>query len=408
MAKEILMPKLGLTMKTGTVLKWFKEVGDPVAEKEPVLEIETEKLSHQIEAPVSGVLIKKLAVIGEKYPVSCVLGYLGAEGEEIGAGCSGGTVPDHNAPAADRDGLSAGSGPTETERVFISPVAKKLAASLNIDFRQISGTGPNGRIEKADVESFAAAPSPAKTDVPGSADGEASITPDVADTVIPYTGMRRVIGEKMLTSWLNAPMVTHHVTADVTDLAEYRAKLNKGAEASDRISVNDLMLKFTAATLTKMPIVNSTLTGEGVMLNKRVHLGMATAVPNGLVVPVIRDADRKGLLEISREAKALAARARDGTLGFDEMSGGTFTVSNLGGYGSVDYFTPIINPPQAAILGIGRVAEAAVPVAGEIKIRAVMGLSFTYDHRIIDGATAAEFMALFLKLLENPERSVLT
>jgi len=232
--------------------------------------------------------------------------------------------------------------------------------------------------------------------------------PEEADTVIPYAGMRRAIGENMLQAWTTIPMVTHHVMADAGALLSYRAMLNSGVEEkSGQVSVNDLMMKLTAAALAKTPIVNSSFTEQGIVLHRRVHLGMATALENGLIVPVLRDADRKNLLALSREAKDLAARARSGGLVPDDIQGATFTVSNLGGYGSVDLFTPIINPPQAAILGVGRVTDTAVPVNGEIQIRPMMGLSFTYDHRIIDGAVAAGFIKTLLRLLENPARAVL-
>jgi pyruvate dehydrogenase E2 component (dihydrolipoamide acetyltransferase) len=404
------MPKLGLTMKTGTVVGWFKNEGDPVSEKEPVLEIETEKLSHQIESPASGVLLKKIAAVGRKYPVSHVLGYVGRQGEKIEA------VDASVAAAGDisRDiSVDSGEKPAETAvittpasgvRIFISPVAKKLASSLGVDYRKISGTGPNGRIVKADVQKFAERPRIDRK-IDHEINREISIE---EDTVVPYTGMRRVIGENMLQAWTTIPMVTHHVMADVTELLEYRARLNRGVtDKNEKISINDLMLKITATALSDMPVINSSLTDRGIVYYKRVHLGVATAIDNGLVVPVIRDANRKSLLRISRDAKDLAERARSGALGFDETTGGTFTVTNLGAYGSVDLFTPIINPPEAAILGVGRVTETAVPVNSEITIRSLMGLSFTYDHRIIDGAVAAEFIKRMLQLLENPARSVL-
>jgi pyruvate dehydrogenase E2 component (dihydrolipoamide acetyltransferase) len=402
MAEQILMPKLGLTMKTGTVVKWFKDEGDPVAEKEPVLEIETEKLSSQIESPVAGVLIKKLAAVGEKYPVSCVLGYVGSPGERIettaaAAAASAVDIPVEIEEKPVETAVIHAPGPDV--RVFISPVAKKLASSLDIDYRKIKGTGPNGRIIKADVQKFAERPMSA---------APVYQAVNKEDTIIPYTGMRRAIGENMLNAWTTIPMVTHHVMADVTELVEYRARLNRGVtDRSEKVSVNDLILKLTATALADMPIINSSLTDKGIVLYSRVHLGVATSIENGLVVPVIRDANLKSLLTISKEAKDLAERARNGTLGFDETAGGTFTVTNLGGYGSVDLFTPIINPPQAAILGVGRITETAMPVNSEITIRSMMGLSFTYDHRIIDGAMAAEFIKKIMQLLENPFRSAL-
>lgn len=401
MAVQLLMPKLGLTMKTGTVLKWLKDEGDAVRAGEPVLEIETEKLSHQIESPADGVLLKKLAVEGEKYPIAFVVGYIGAPGEAI-YGDSAATASEPEATAETKSAAPAAiaAAPAAGGRVFISPVAKKLAAERGLDYKKIPGTGPNGRIVKADVLKYKDAPVAAVAAMPAE--------PEEADTVIPLSGMRRAIGNNMFQSWSTIPMVTNQVMADVSALMEYREMLNRGVEdKSDRVSVNDLVMKLTAAALEKTPIINSSLTEEGIVLHKRVHLGMATALEGGLIVPVIRDAGRKNLLALSREAKDLAARGRRGELSPDEITGGTFTVTNLGGYGSVDLFTPIINPPEAAILGVGRVTDTAVPVGGEIKIRPLMGLSFTYDHRIIDGAVAAEFIRTLMQLLENPARAVL-
>jgi pyruvate dehydrogenase E2 component (dihydrolipoamide acetyltransferase) len=229
---------------------------------------------------------------------------------------------------------------------------------------------------------------------------------DTADRIINYAGIRRAVGETMQKAWTTIPMVTNHVSADAGALIDYHALLNVDvADKADRVTIGELMLKLTATALAAMPVMNSSLTDEGIIRHGRIHLGMATALDEGLIVPVIHDADRKGLLTISREAKSLALRAKTGALSPDEISGATFTVSNLGAYGSVDFFTPIINPPQAAILGIGRVTNSVVAVDGEIKIRPTVSLSLTYDHRIIDGATAAEFTKILMKLMTTPART---
>jgi pyruvate dehydrogenase E2 component (dihydrolipoamide acetyltransferase) len=387
------MPKLGLTMKTGTIVKWLKNEGDTVAENEPILEIETEKLNYSIESPAGGVLLKKLAVPGEKYEIARVLGYVGNRGDEIPAGEEAADAP-AAAPSARTPAENAAAVPAG-ERVFISPVARKLAAAEGIDFKRISGSGPNGRIVKADVLQFskgliAARNTPASTEL------------------IPYAGMRRTIGENMRAAWIAAPMVTYHARADVTYLTEFREMLNNGVtNKAERVSVNDLILKITATALKTMPVMNALLTDEGIVRHSGVQLGMATVIDGGLLVPVIRDADRKSLLEISREAKDLAARARLGRLLPDEMSDGTFTVSNIGGYDSVDFFTPIVNAPQVGILGVGRVTDTVVAVNGEVKICPMLGLSLTCDHRVIDGAVAAEFMRILVRLTEKPARAVL-
>ena len=441
MATEILMPKLGLTMKTGTIVSWLKSEGADVREKEPVLEIETEKLSYNVESPADGVLLKILASEGEKYPVASVLGYVGGQGEAVpgagGAAIAG--APDGGAPGAQPQtaGTAGADGPADAAgtqnaaaaysaaaadnpptaysgRVFISPLARKMAADLGIDYRQIKGSGPNGRIVKADIDAFklsgaftrsgAKQPEPAQHKPLVITSGPAER--GKPNSIIPYTGLRRAIGEKMTGAWETIPMVTHQVSADAGALTQYRAMINAGvSEKSECVTIGELLLKLTAVALSAHPVVNSSLTGEGIAVHGRISLGMATATERGLIVPVIHDAAGKGLLTISKEAKDLAARAKNGGLTPDEVSDATFTVSNLGGFGSVDYFTPIINPPQAAILGVGRVADAVVAIDGGPGVRPMVGLSLTYDHRIIDGATAAEFIRTLMDLMAFPVRA---
>lgn len=403
MASEILMPKLGLTMKTGTVTKWLKEVGDPVAAKEPIIEMETEKLTNVIEAPADGVLLSKIGVVGERYPIAFVLGYVGQPGEDVpGAEAPKAAEADTAAPAAGAAAAPAAACAKSGDggRIFISPVARKLAQQRGIDYTGIRGTGPNGRIVKADIESYVApaAASPAPVCAPSAVE---------PDELIPYSGMRRAIGENMLRSWTQIPMVTHHVTADAGALVAFRAALNEGVDKSEKVSVNDIIMKITAAALEKMPIMNSSLTDEGIIKHRRVNLGMATAVDNGLIVPVVHNANKKGLLTISAECKELAKKARNGGLMPENIQGGTFTVTNLGGYGSVDSFTPIINSPEAAILGVGRMVDTVVPAGDGFAVHPMITFSLTYDHRIIDGAVAAEFMQIFLRLFANPQRAVL-
>ena len=399
MAFQIIMPKLGLTMKTGTIIKWLIDEGDAVSKKDSIIEIETEKLSYNIESPADGVLLKKLASEGEKYPIAYVLGYVGQQGESLPAEASAieyaadDTGLNQEAKAASAASITREAG----ERIFITPVARKFAAEMKLDFRQISGTGPNGRIIKADVLRFSENLHALKPQSKSS-----------QDTTIPYSGIRRTIGENMSSAWSAAPMVTYHVSADTGELLSLRVMLNNGvAEKNERVTVGELLLKITAAALAKMPVINATLTDKGIIRHGGVHLGMATAIEGGLIVPVIRDADRKSLLDVSHEAKDLSARARNGALMPDEMHGGTFTVSNLGGYGSVDFFTPIINAPQAAILGVGRIVDTAEVISGEIKVRPMIGLSLTCDHRVIDGAVAAEFLQVIMQLLKNPARAVM-
>ena len=212
----------------------------------------------------------------------------------------------------------------------------------------------------------------------------------------------------MKEAWMTIPMVTHQVSADAGALLDYRSMINSGViEKSECVTIGEIIVKLTAITLASMPIMNSSLTDCGIAVHSCVNIGIAVAIGEGLLVPVLHDADRKGLLALSREAKDLAQRARSGTLVPDDMNGATFTVSNLGPFGSVDYFTPIINPPQAAILGVGRVIDTVVAIKGDVGIRPMVGLSLTYDHRIVDGATAAGFVKSLMDLMENPARAML-
>lgn len=412
MATEILMPKLGLTMKNGTINRWLVKEGDAVNEKDPILEIETEKLTNTVEAPASGVLLKKLGEAGDKFDVSAVVGYIGQPGESVGRDTSPASEETPAETAAPGEKKTA---PVKNEggRIFISPLARKLAEQRGIDYTKVTGTGPNGRIVKADIEAYVPAPA-AKSAIAAAALSAAETVlsaaePEEGDTVIPYAGMRRAIGEKMHRAAIEIPMVTHHVTADASALVRFRTMLNEtAADKSEKVSVNDIIMKLTAVALEKMPILNSSLTADGIAVHKRVNVGMATAIDGGLLVPVVHDANMKGLLRVSAECKELAKKARSGGLVPEDMQGGTFTVTNLGGYGSVDSFTPIINLPEAAILGVGRMVDTVVPGAEGFEVRPMMTFSLTYDHRILDGAAAAEFMKIFLDLMAKPERACLS
>jgi len=216
----------------------------------------------------------------------------------------------------------------------------------------------------------------------------------------PYSGMRKVIGDNLAHSWAFAPKVDYHVSVDVTALLTLLKSINQGSE--DKITITDMLVKIAARALKLRPNINIALDGDQIRHYREPHIGVAVALDNGLMVPVIKDADAKTLSIVSQERKVLARRAREGQLGMEEMQGGTFTVTNVGAYNSVDWFTPIINQPESAILGIGRTVETPVVIDGQITIRPMMGISLSFDHRLIDGAPAAEFLAFFLKLIANP------
>ncbi len=385
MATAIRMPKMGLTMKTGTVAKWLKSEGDRVKKGEPLVEIMTEKITNTIEAPVDGVLLKIVAPKGAKLPIEALLAVIGEEGEDISALLAEASAVSGAAPPAEVSAQAAAG------RVKISPAARKLAEEHGIDHTRIKGTGPEGRITREDVERAIA-------------EGMRPADERPVLEVIPYEGMRRAIGENMVYSWTVAPKVTLHTSVDLSGLLALRKSINEGAKERDKVSVTDLLVKAVAKALALKPRMNVTLDGEEIKVLKDINIGVAVALPDGLVVPVIRNADQKSLYQVSRELKDLAKRARRNKLQPDELTGGTFTLTNLGVYGSVDGFTPIINQPESAILGVGRTVEKPVVVDGQIAIRPMLGLSLAFDHRVIDGAPAAEFLKVLIELIERPHK----
>jgi pyruvate dehydrogenase E2 component (dihydrolipoamide acetyltransferase) len=388
MATVVTMPKLGLTMKQGTVVKWLVEEGATVAAGTPIAEIMTEKITSKVESTAAGVLLKVLVAKGEKAAVGAMLAVVGGLGEDIS---------DLLTTGSDGQGVSApapvGSTP-EGARIIASPAARKLAQELGLDLSRVIGTGSGGRISREDV----LAAEEAGTAV---AEGRA-IREEIA-----YEGMRRAIGEHMAMSWTLAPKVTHHASLDVSELLSFRANLNRGRKDRDKVSVTALLVKAAATALTIMPQLNASLEGDSIRVWDDINVGVAMALPDGLIVPVVRNADRKGFNEIGREINGFARNAKRNRIQPDDLVGGTFTVTNLGGYGSVDWFTPIINQPESAILGVGRTVDRVVAVDGTPAVRPTMGLSLSFDHRVIDGAPAASFLALFMGLLTNPYRMVL-
>ncbi len=392
MATPIAMPKLGLSMKTGTIGKWLKKEGDTVKKGEALVEVMTDKITNKIEAPADGVLLKIISAKGAKLPIGGLMGVIGETGEDISAILAAGPVTSASDETPKK--TAPGEAPRKAapgEKVKISPAARKMAEENDIDYTRITGTGPEGRITKEDVEM-------AIESGIGSADDRPTLK------VAPYEGMRKAIGDNMLASWTSNAKVTHHVSVDMSGILVLRKTINEGAKDKDKISVTALLTKAVARAIEINPIVNITLDGDEVKTLKDINIGMAVAVPDGLIVPVIKNANEKKLAQVNAEINDLAKRGRKNKIDPDEMSGGTFTITNLGAYGSVDWFTPIINPPQSAILGVGRTVDKPVAIKGEVVIRPMMGLSLSFDHRIIDGAPAAEFLAVLIQLIENPQK----
>jgi len=408
MAIEVRMPKFGLTMQEGTVQRFFKAMGDQVREGEPLYEIETEKVLYEVEAPGSGVLALTMAEPEAVVPCGELVAVIAEAGEAVeevlarygraaGAQAAGAAQTPASVASAAASPASAGAAtaaPAEAGRRPVSPVARKLAAELNVDLDQVAGTGPGGRITREDVERAAAKAMPA---APAPRPTAEAARPHPA--TVPFRGMRKIIAERMHQSLQQAAQLTITSEADVTAAVEFRTRASKETE----FTYTDLMIQAVARALKRHPRLNARLTEVGIVLLEEIHVGMAVALEEGLIVPVIRDADRKTVGQIAAENKVLGEKARNGQLKLEDVSGGTFTVSNMGTYG-VDAFTPIINLGEVAILGVGRIVEKPAIYRGEIARRSMMTLSLTFDHRLIDGAPAAAFLQTVIANFNYGER----
>ena len=410
MAYEILMPQLGLTMEEGTVSSWLKHEGDAVKAGEAILEITTDKLTNEVTSEHDGVLLKIVAQEGEDIPVKGLLGYIGEAGEQVGGAAAPAAVPvEAVAPAAASASVIAPAAVSAGgARIRISPFARKLAANMGVDYSALTGSGPSGRIVAKDIYAAAEARKSAPAAAPA-APAAAPAAPAAkkgglelmeGDTIAKLSGMRKVVAERMLQSHTEIPPVTQNTKVDVTALMKFRKSLIE--TAGKKFSVNDLILKATAKVLRAHPEVLVSYDNGQVIQRAHVNLGMAVALDAGLIVPVIRDADKMGLDELAAKAKDLATRAKENKLTTDEYKGSTFSVSNLGMFG-IETFTPIVNQPDAGILGVCAIQdELVMDDEGNISRHQVMRLSFTYDHRLIDGAVAAKFIMDLRDLLQSP------
>jgi pyruvate dehydrogenase E2 component (dihydrolipoamide acetyltransferase) len=420
------MPSLGHTMEKGKVIEWLKHEGDPIAKGEPLVVIETDKVITEVESPADGVVLRIVVPSEEERPIGALLAVLGAQGEQVSEvelqqmlGPAAVQAPATPAPvaasapkAAPRADAAARDG---GERLKISPIARKLADELGLDASTIQGTGPGGRITKDDVLRVAEA---AKTAVPAAA----PVTPTPAvpaaastataqtrgrlgvSSTIPLRGMRGRVAERMFQSWNMIPRVTEVMQVDMSATVAFReAMLGQWEQQYGlRISLNDMITKAVAMALRRQPRLNATLVDQEVRLHDSVNVGIAVNLDEGLIVPVIFNADQKDLGQIAREGRDLAEKARAGRLQLDEISDGTFTITNLGTTG-IELFTPIINPPQVAILGVGMVQRRPIVVGDALAIRPAVYLSLVFDHRAVDGVPAANFLQELKRLLEKPQ-----
>ena len=443
MATKFILPMLGQTMEEGTITKWLKKEGDAVEKGEPLVEVMTDKVNMEVESPASGILRKIVAQEEETIPVMAMLGVIGSADEPIEDLLAESEAPSEaKAPAAEAPAPSAilepkpasipvsrvfisprakrlakehgisvealagkGSGPSgriieknvlayvamtkELSKVKATPLAAKIAAEKRIDLREIVGSGPHGKVTREDVLQAVTAPR--------------LLT--LTEKVIPFTGMRKMVADNVAKSAQTAPHVTLTAEVDMNEAVKLRSQVLPEFERKygTRLTFTDLIVKAVARAILDHPIINASLEGNQIRIHGEVNIGLAVALEDGLIVPVIHNADRKSLPEISLEAKQLAEKARAGKLSGREISGGTFSITNLGAYG-IDIFNPVITPGQSAILGVCRIADKPVVVGGQILIRSMMNLCLSFDHRVMDGAPAAQFLANVKEMLEAPNQ----
>jgi pyruvate dehydrogenase E2 component (dihydrolipoamide acetyltransferase) len=416
MVHPVRMPKPGQMTEECTVVAWHKKEGDPVSRGDVLFEIETDKSTMEVEAFDSGVLLRRVVDEGAVVPVNAVCAYIGEPGEEIpagepvtapsDAGAAAKTAPGPASPAAAKPELAPRASLPESRRgLAISPRASRLATEAGLDPRVIAGSGPGGRIVERDVRaalearSAPAFASPVPAPAPAASVREAPFGPVTPgeEEPRPLSRMRRVIAERLTESAATIPHFTVTVAVDVTGLLALRAELRA---AGISLSLTDFVLAATAQSLVEFPDVNSRTDGTLVWPRRRVHLGLAVSVPGGLVVPVIRDADRLGLGELHDRAAAVAAAAREGALGPEDMTGSTFTVSNLGMFG-IDEFSAIINPGEAAILAVSSALPTPVAIGDGLAVRTIMKLTLSADHRLVDGEMGARFLGSLRRRLED-------
>jgi pyruvate dehydrogenase E2 component (dihydrolipoamide acetyltransferase) len=446
MATKMVMPLLGQTMEEGTIIKWLKNEGDQVKAGEPLLEVMTDKVNMEVEAPENGVLRKILAQPDDIIPVKDPIAIIGSADESIddllaeGAPAKEETASDvqeiaaaQPAPAAAQTPAVVEPAPASVGRVFSSPAARRVAKEHGVDITVLAGmgSGPNGRIVEKDVLDYVAS-APKVTPLAGkmatemgidlgaivgtgiggkvtSEDLKAAPAPAVAapplqiGATIPFAGMRKAVAQNVAASAQTAPHVTLVTEVDMTECIRLRNQILADIEKNYgvRISFTDIIAKAAARAILDKPIVNATLQGDQIVINDRINIGIATAIDAGLVVPVVKDVLAKTLPQISKEIKDLSARARAGQAGGADFRDGTFSISNLGAYG-VESFNPIISPGQSAILGVCAIKEKPVVVDGEIKVRSMMNLCLSFDHRVMDGAPAAEYLARLKEILQSP------
>jgi pyruvate dehydrogenase E2 component (dihydrolipoyllysine-residue acetyltransferase) len=404
-ASEVKLPRLGQGMESGTIVKWLKSEGERVEKGEPLYELDTDKVTQEVEAEASGVLLK-IAIPEGEVPVGRTIAVIGEEGEQVELSENG--ASEHPPPAAAESGVQTGDAPAqapahETEtgrlgeavtagrdggRVKASPLARRIARERGVDLASLRGTGPEGRIVAEDVErAGVSAPAPAPALAPALGEVER----------VELTSIRKTIARRLTEAW-QIPVFQLQTSADMTRANALVARLR---EDGTKATVTDVLTKVCAAALMRHREVNAQYSQDAILRYPTANVGLAVAAPQGLVVPVIRSAEGLRLVEIAAARAEVVGRAREGKLQRSDLEDGTFTISNLGMY-RVERFTAVLNPPQAAIVAVGATEERAVPVDGEIVVRPMLTLTATFDHRAVDGAPAADFLQTVKELLEEP------
>ncbi|MFW7402344.1 dihydrolipoamide acetyltransferase family protein [Vagococcus fluvialis] len=401
MAHEILMPKLSSTMDVGTITVWLKEEGDRVEVGEAIFEVMTDKIAIEVEAYEEGILLKKYIGNDGSAPVNSVIGYIGESGEEVPATMPGletsEEVIEEVVVEVKEIATKVEESSVKTDKVRATPAARRLARLNNVDLCNVKGSGPRNRVQAQDILSYQPA-------VTGSA---VTTVADDEFELIPWTPMRKIISENMVQSKREVPHVVMTAEVDMTKVVSLRKDLISlvEEETNERLSYLEIITKATTRVLKKYPIFNSRSSEEGIYQYKHVNMGIAVALEDGLIVPVVKNADKKGLAELTTDIKELTRKARNSQLTKDEMTGATFTISSLG-KSKVKHFTPIINYPEAAILGIGGMYEKQEIITenGEVKVinKPVVELSLSFDHRVVDGAPASNFLSDLVTILEEP------
>jgi pyruvate dehydrogenase E2 component (dihydrolipoamide acetyltransferase) len=417
-ATEVKLPRLGQGMESGTIVRWLKSEGEQVKKREPLYELDTDKVTQEVEAEADGVLLKILVSDGE-VEVGRTIAVIGKEGEDVSSALQAAetsqgngkaaaaerekaTPREQEAPAAEPEQEAPAAEPEHAQpappavqaaegRVKASPLARRIARERGVELSAVTGTGPDGRIIAEDVEK-AAVGAPAAAPV---------AAPAAEVEVVQLTSTRKTIARRLTEAW-QAPVFQLGVSAEMTELLALREQLvARIGEGDAKPTVNDVLTKLVAVALTRHTAVNATFAGDEIHRFPGANVGIAVAAPTGLIVPVIQNADRLTIQEIARARADLVGRARDGKLKLQDLEGGTFTISNLGMYG-VEQFVAVLNPPQVAILAVGAVKDTPVVIEGDLDVAPVMQMMLTCDHRAIDGADGAEFLQTLVAFVEQP------